>query len=226
MNKAASAIMLGGLGFVVLWSGVTNAGIMNSLHSLLQGQRPQPGSPQAPANINIPGLGSITGASFNTNGTSSSGTLQGNGTATGSAIVATAAQYVPGTYWWGGSVPIQRGGKGVDCYGLGTYVLHTDLGYNLPNNTHSGYLEMMAWSGMQTIANFSGSNAVNPSVIQPGDFILWPSHMGISTGGNGMIGAENPRIGVVNTTIQDGAPNTIEPITVRRVIPKGGVLTA
>lgn len=226
MNKAASAVMLGGLGFIILWSGVSNAGIMNTLHSLLQGQRPQPGSPQAPANIKIPGLGSVTGASLDTGTTQGSGVVAGNGSATGSAIVADAQQYVPGTYWWGGSVPIQKGGKGVDCYGLGTYVLHTDLGYSLPNNTHSGYLEMMAWNGFQTVANFSGSGSVNPAVIQPGDFILWPSHMGISTGGNGMIGAENPRTGVVNTTIQDGAPNSIEPITVRRVIPKGGGLIA
>jgi len=220
MNKTASAVMLGGLGVIILWSGVTNAGIMNSLHSLLQGQRPQPGSPQAPANINIPGLGSITGASLSTG---TGGGVTGNGTAVGAAIVSDAQQYVPGKYWWGGSVPIQKGGEGVDCYGLGTYVLHHDLGYNLPNNTHSGYLEMMAWGGMQTVAHFANAGSVNASVLQPGDFVLWPSHMGISTGGAGMIGAENPRIGVVNTTVTEGAPNNIEPVTIRRVIGGGTV---
>lgn len=222
MNKAASAVMLGGLGFVVLWSGITNAGIVNTLHSLLQGQRPQPGSPQAPANINLPGLSSIVSTSLPT----SSGTASiGNGTAGGQAIVSTAQAYVPGKYWWGGHVPIQDGGPGVDCYGLLTYVLHNKLGYDLPNNTHSGYLEFLAWGGARTIAQFSNSNHVDASILQPGDLILWPSHSGISTGGNGMIGAENPRIGVVNTTIQQGAPNGIEPITVKRVI-GGGSITA
>lgn len=224
-NKAASAVMLGGLGFIVLWSGISNAGIMNSLHSLLQGQRPQPGSPQAPANISIPGLGGITGASNNTGSTSGTGVV-GNGTASGVAIVNAAQPYVPGKYWWGGHIPVQDGGPGVDCYGLLTYVLHNRLGYNLPNNTHSGYLEFLAWSGATTVGQFANANAVNTSILQPGDLVLWPSHSGISTGGNGMIGAENPSIGVVNTTISAGAPNEIEPVTIKRVIAKSGGLTA
>lgn len=221
MNKAASAVMLGGLGFIVLWSGVTNAGIMNTLHSLLQGQRPQPGSPQAPAKINIPGLSKITGASLDTSGGTSAtpGTgVVGNGTATGVAIVNAVRPYVGGRYWWGGHVPTQDGGPGVDCYGLLTYGLHNKLGYNLPNNTHSGYLEFLAWGGATTVGHFANSNSVDPSILQPGDLILWPSHAGVSTGGNGMIGAENPSIGVVETTIQAGAPNGIEPITVKRVM--------
>lgn len=222
MNKAASAVMLGGLGIVVLWSGVTNAGIMNSLHSLLQGQSPVPGSPQAPANIKIPGLGSITKASYNTGSGTTSGTgVVGNGTASGISIVNAAQPYIGGKYWWGGHVPTQDGGPGVDCYGLLTYVLHNKLGYNLPNNTHSGYLEFLAWSGATTVGQFANANSVNTSILQPGDLILWPSHSGISTGGAGMIGAENPQIGVVNTTIVEGAPNGIEPVTIKRV--NGGV---
>lgn len=219
MNKAASAVMLGGLGFIVLWSGVTNAGIMNTLHSLLQGQRPQPGSPQAPAHINIPGVGNIVGTSFGGKTPPSGGTgVMGNGTDTGLAIVNAVQPSVGGRYWWGGHVPTQDGGPGVDCYGLLTYGLHTKLGYNLPNNTHSGYLEFLAWSGARVVGQFANANSVDSSILQPGDLILWPSHAGVSTGGNGMIAAENPSIGVVNTTIQQGAPNGIEPITVKRVI--------
>jgi cell wall-associated NlpC family hydrolase len=225
MNKAASAVMLGGLGVVILWSGVSNAGILNTLHSLLQGQSPAPGSPQAPAKINIPGLGGITGASYNTGNTSGTGVV-GNGSGSGSAIVAATSPYISGKYWWGGHVPTQDGGPGVDCYGLLTYVLHNRLGYNLPNNTHSGYLEFLAWSGATVVGQFANANSVNTSILQPGDLILWPSHSGISTGGNGMIGAENPSIGVVNTTIQRGAPNGIEPVTVKRVIGQSGGLVA
>lgn len=222
-NKTASAVVLGGMGFIVLWSGVTNAGIMNTLHSLLQGQRPQPGSPQAPAKITIPGLSTLTGASYPTQTTTSGTGVTGNGTAVGSAIVAAIQPYVPGKYWWGGHIPVQDGGPGVDCYGLLTYGLHNKLGYNLPNNTHSGYLEFLAWSGAKVVAQFSNASHVDTSILQPGDLILWPSHSGVSTGGAGMIGAENPRIGVVNTTITEGAPNDIEPVTIKRVI---GGLTA
>lgn len=217
MNKTASAVMLGGLGFVVLWSGVTNAGIMNSLHSLLQGQRPQPGSPQAPANINIPGLSKFISTSNTTSGTTSGTGVVGNGTAVGQAIVNAIQPYVGGRYWWGGHVPTQDGGPGVDCYGLLTYGLHNKLGYNLPNNTHSGYLEFLAWSGARVVGQFANANSVDTSILQPGDLILWPSHAGVSTGGSGMIGAENPSTGVVNTTITAGAPNEIEPVTIKRV---------
>lgn len=223
MNKTASAVMLGGLGFVVLWSGVTNAGIMNSLHSLLQGQRPQPGSPQAPANINIPGLSKFISTSNTTSGTTSGTGVVGNGTAVGQAIVNAIQPYVGGRYWWGGHVPTQDGGPGVDCYGLLTYGLHNKLGYNLPNNTHSGYLEFLAWSGARVVGQFANANSVDTSILQPGDLILWPSHAGVSTGGSGMIGAENPSIGVVNTTITAGAPNEIEPVTIKRV---GAVINA
>lgn len=217
MNKTASAVMLGGLGFVVLWSGVTNAGIMNSLHSLLQGQRPQPGSPQAPANINISGLSKFISTSNTTSGTTSGTGVVGNGTAVGQAIVNAIQPYVGGRYWWGGHVPTQDGGPGVDCYGLLTYGLHNKLGYNLPNNTHSGYLEFLAWSGARVVGQFANANSVDTSILQPGDLILWPSHAGVSTGGSGMIGAENPSTGVVNTTITAGAPNEIEPVTIKRV---------
>lgn len=223
MNKTASAVMLGGLGFVVLWSGVTNAGIMNSLHSLLQGQRPQPGSPQAPANINIPGLSKFISTSNTTSGTTSGTGVVGNGTAVGQAIVNAIQPYVGGRYWWGGHVPTQDGGPGVDCYGLLTYGLHNKLGYNLPNNTHSGYLEFLAWSGARVVGQFANANSVDTSILQPGDLILWPSHAGVSTGGSGMIGAENPSTGVVNTTITAGAPNEIEPVTIKRV---GAVINA
>lgn len=223
MNKTASAVMLGGLGFVVLWSGITNAGIMNSLHSLLQGQRPQPGSPQAPANINIPGLSKFISTSNTTSGTTSGTGVVGNGTAVGQAIVNAIQPYVGGRYWWGGHVPTQDGGPGVDCYGLLTYGLHNKLGYNLPNNTHSGYLEFLAWSGARVVGQFANANSVDTSILQPGDLILWPSHAGVSTGGSGMIGAENPSIGVVNTTITAGAPNEIEPVTIKRV---GAVINA
>lgn len=223
MNKTASAVMLGGLGFVVLWSGITNAGIMNSLHSLLQGQRPQPGSPQAPANINIPGLSKFISTSNTTSGTTSGTGVVGNGTAVGQAIVNAIQPYVGGRYWWGGHVPTQDGGPGVDCYGLLTYGLHNKLGYNLPNNTHSGYLEFLAWSGARVVGQFANANSVDTSILQPGDLILWPSHAGVSTGGSGMIGAENPSTGVVNTTITAGAPNEIEPVTIKRV---GAVINA
>ena len=204
MAKAVSAVGITGLGLIVLWSGITNAGILNTLQSLIQGQKPVPGSPQAPANISLFGMGSANKASY----TAPGGGTSPSGTGTGSAIVNAATPYAGGVYWWGGTVPSQDGGRGVDCYGLLTYVLHTKLGYNLPNNSHSGYLEFLAWKGAYVVPR---------SQIQPGDLIIWPSHSGISLGGDQMISAENPRAGVQINTIEGGGPLIPEPLTILRV---------
>lgn len=205
-SKTAGAIGITGLGLLILWSGITNAGILASVQSLARGVAPTPGTPQVPflkaaqANpqnvaFSIPGVngGTVTGGSGN------------------SAIASTALEYQGYTYIWGGSDPrpvAQGGDGGVDCYGLLTYVLHGRLGYNLPNNHHSGYLEFLSWGG---------AYRVDASQIQAGDLIIWPTHAGIAVSGTEMISAENPSKGVRVDTFQNGGPLAPEPMTVLRV---------
>jgi len=89
------------------------------------------------------------------------------------------------------------------------------MGYNLPNNTHSGYLEFLAWSGATRVSKDS---------VQAGDLIIWPTHSGIAINSTQMVSAENPSQGVKVNTFAAGGPLAPEPMTVLRVT--GGVVTA
>lgn len=210
MNKTASALVFTGLGGLLIWSGITNAGVLSTVQSLVGGQKPIPGQPQASilGGKNV----TLTGAA------TSFGTVGSNGN---SAIANEALRLVGDVYTWGGSEPSEKYGgpegrkDGLDCYGLLTWVLHRRLGYNLPNNTHSGYLEFLAWSG---------AKVVSKSDIQAGDLIIWPTHSGIAINSTQMVSAENPRNGVKVNTFEGGGPLAPEPMTVLRV--SGGMVSA
>lgn len=195
MNKTATAIGVTGLGFLILWSGITNAGVLSTAQSLFMGHAPIPGTPQA----KVFGSATGTGISLNTPSTSAIGGIAG-----------TALQYNGTPYIWGGHDP-----SGWDCYGFLTYVLHHDLAYNLPNNTHSGYLEFMAWNGAYVI---------DKAQVQAGDLVIWPTHSGIAVSPTEMISAENPSRGTRVDTFSNGGPLLPEPMTFLRV--KGNTVSA
>ena len=188
---------------MLVWSGVTNAGVLSTVQSLVGGQKPIPGQPQASI-LKGKNVG-LTNAGFST----------GVGGGSGNSRIADEAQRLVGdVYTWGGSQPSEDYGgpkgrkEGCDCYGLLTWVLHSRLGYNLPNNTHSGYLEFLAWSG---------ASRVSSKDIQAGDLIIWPTHSGIAINSTQMVSAENPRDGVKVNTFNGGGPLAPEPMTVLRV---------
>lgn len=192
-NRTATGVFMIGVGGLILWSGITNAGVVASVQSLIHGVAPTPGTPQVP--FFKGGGNGATQTAYSPGTTSTAG---GN-----NSVASAAVKYVGTPYIWGGHDP-----SGWDCYGFLTYVLHHDLGYNLPNNTHSGYLEFLAWGGAST---------VDSSQIQAGDLILWPTHSGIAVSGTEMISAENPSKGTRIDTFANGGPLAPEPMTVKRV---------
>jgi peptidoglycan DL-endopeptidase CwlO len=199
MNKAAISIGTTGLGFMLIWSGVTNAGVLSTVQHLFMGVAPIPGQPQASLTKSSP-------ISFNT-GTTPGVVSSGGGS---SAIAADAMQYE-------GKIPYVWGGKdisGWDCYGFLTYVLHHDMGYNLPNNTYTGYLEFLAWNQQYQIS---------PSEVQAGDIVIWPTHCGIAISPTQMISAENPSAGTKVATFSEGGPLAPEPMSFHRI---KGLVTA
>ncbi len=115
---------------------------------------------------------------------------------TGSAIADDALKYAGKPYVWGGADP-----SGWDCSGFVTWVLHHDLGYNLPSNTHTVCMQFYGWSG--------ASRLNGAQLPQPGDLVVWPSHMGIAISGTQMISALNRSQGTAITTFAGaGVPGT------------------
>ena len=108
---------------------------------------------------------------------------------TGSAIADDFARYVGKVkYKWGGADPV----NGWDCSGAVTYVLHHDLGYSLPDDTHTVCVQFYGWKGARKLTG--------AEVVQAGDIVLWPTHMGIAIDSTQMISALNPSQGTTVTT--------------------------
>lgn len=64
------------------------------------------------------------------------------------------------------------------------------------NGTEHGpnTLSWLAWSGAETVGHHS-------SAAQPGDLAVWQTHMGIVTGPNEMVSAQNPADGTRQSSI-------------------------
>lgn len=194
-SKAATALGVAGFGVILLWSGVTNTGLLLTFRSLIQGTQPVPGAPMTPSTQTT----NATPSAFMTS--------NGGGNA---AIANRGLYYLGGPYIWGGVEPPPQwggNGKGMDCYGLLTRTLR-DLGYQIyPGNAHPGYLEYLAWNGATKV----------PGPPLPGDLILWPSHSGIAVSSTEMVSAENSRAGIRVDTFANGGPGVPEPMTILRV---------
>ena len=117
----------------------------------------------------------------------SGGTGASSGTTVnGSAIVSAARAQLGVRYKWGGSTP----SSGLDCSGL-VYHAYNQAGMNMPRKTAKGYT--------------FGGRIIPKSQAKPGDLVAFTGndygHMGIYTGGNGIIDASGSRQQVVERTI-------------------------
>ncbi len=168
-----TAVGLATAGGLLLYSGIKGVSIPVALRQVLSTGTLPAGAPGA-----APG------------GSSDPGSVKAP---TGSAIADTFLGYVGRVpYRWGGATP-----DGADCSGLVTYGLHHDLGYDLPDNTHTVCLQFYTWSGASKV-----------SVPQAGDIVLWPTHMGVAVSPALMVSALNPRQGTVVTTFSDAVPGS------------------
>ena len=123
-----------------------------------------------------------SGVSIPSGGTgASSGT-----TVNGSAIVSAARAQLGVRYKWGGSTP----SSGLDCSGL-VYHAYNQAGMNMPRKTAKGYT--------------FGGRIIPKSQAKPGDLVAFTGndygHMGIYTGGNGIIDASGSRQQVVERSL-------------------------
>jgi cell wall-associated NlpC family hydrolase len=169
MSKGISGlgIALATAGGVVVWSGLNNAGILDTLRALAKGQAP-PKNPNKAFEL----------VQLNTDGGTGLGAIAtAANSARGASIVAVAQKHLhqhPYRYGAGHGAWNCSSGVPQDCSGFASCVLH-ELGLlSHPLNT-TGFI---AWSGATTVPW---------DQRQAGDLIIWPGHMGIAVSVNQMI---------------------------------------
>jgi cell wall-associated NlpC family hydrolase len=196
------AVALATAGGLLVFAGIKNVSPLEALRAAAAG-KPIPEGPKSgidvqsapPPNVQAPGApGPVP--------------IQGiaDGGSLNSAIVANARRYLGIRYKIDGADP-----NGFDCSGLVTWVLHHDLGLNLPSNTHTITTGFLTWSGAQTVSR---------DQMAAGDLVCWPGHIGIATSSSTMISA--PTLG---ENVHETGITWIPAPVIRRVIPQGSAAT-
>jgi cell wall-associated NlpC family hydrolase len=190
-----------GAGGLFAYAGLKGYSIPQTLQAIITGKKPTV---------------QVQTASIDTPTASASpGTVQTvSGTGGTSGIVSAAMKY-DGThnYHFGGPPPIGT----VDCSSWVSKVL-SDCGLTIPggswavvtkNGTVHGpnTLSYLAWSGAETVSHKAAH-------AQPGDLVVWQTHMGIAIGNGEMISAQDEELGTGTAKIFIAG----EILFVRRVI--------
>jgi cell wall-associated NlpC family hydrolase len=156
--------------------------IVDGVRQLLKGTVPTGTKTGAKTGAAATALGSIASKAQSLADAASTGTATNAfGQGTGAAIAADAHKYLGVRYVWGGADP-----SGFDCSGLVTWVLHHDLGYNLPSNTHTVTGQWLVWGGATDVPR---------SQAAAGDLCCSLAHIGIAVDNQNMIHA--PDVGDV-----------------------------
>lgn len=153
---SGASVALMAAGGVVIWSGLNNTPMLETLRALAKGQAPTP--------HRNPAFQPLSGAS---SASSSSGSSSGGA---GGNIVAEARKWLGTKYVYGGChgcTPCHPG-QGVDCSSFVTWVMKAV-------GCYSGKCSMVAGSSM-----LAWGTKVQAGMEQPGDVVLWVGqHCGI-----------------------------------------------
>lgn len=162
-------------GTVLVYFAINDIPILDGLRQLIKGTVPTGPTVGGKTGGVAAALGDIA-----TKARAAANAAPAQGTATfdqspGQRIADDARKYLGIKYVWGGHDP-----SGFDCSGLVTWVLHHDLGYDLPDNTHTVTGQFMVWGGATDVARSSA---------QAGDLCCSMAHIGIAVDGSNMIHA-------------------------------------
>jgi cell wall-associated NlpC family hydrolase len=177
-------------GALLIWSGLKGASITNSLRSLISG------SPPSGTDVNAIGTPVSTAVT---------GTIGAGGNAAGGTLVGYAESYQGHLYDYGGC---ESNPAGWDCSSYMNWVVGHDAGLAIPGYAAGQYNgtvhgpptgSWLLWTGCQTITRAS---------LEPGDLLVWQTHMGMYVGGGNMISALGPTgtHSTQITTIAGGSP--------------------
>ncbi len=210
---SGAGLSLATAGGVLLWSGLGDITPVQLLKDVSSGKQLPPIRVGSPLALLEKALGSAV-SSLNPFSASAPASAAGliasvslGTSALGNAIASAALRYQGAPYKWAGATP-----AGWDCSGFVTYVLHHDLGLNLPSNTHTVTLQFLTWSGAVTIP---------VGQAQAGDLVCWPSHVAIAISPTSCIGAETVGVGTITGEFAKMGPGG-ETYTIRRVKAQSG----
>ena len=116
-------------GFVLLWSGIRNASVKDTLTAFLKGTVPAQGPAQ---DLSIGVTDNSPGSNADASGAASGASVSDN------SIAGDALHYAGHPYVYGGA-PGVNGTSGWDCSSFVNWVLGHDLGFTLPGSTSPGY---------------------------------------------------------------------------------------
>lgn len=182
-GRAMAAISIGVL---FVWSGLKGWSILGTASDLITGKKPS----QTPTPLTVP--------------RDSAGVSQSFGSAVG-GIAGVALQYQGHAYSFGGA-PGRDGLKPWDCSSFVNWVLSVKLGMAIPGYGPGRYDGSTHGPPTGTWAVWSGLSRISRADVAAGDIVVWLGHMGIATGNNQMISAQNPKDGTRISAI-DGFGN-------------------
>ena len=200
MAVSPGKLALAGLGVLLTWSGIRGASITGSIRDLINGK--------APASAGANPIVGTPAAIANASGT---GDTEGNaGPVDSNSIATQALGYVGTPYVWGGANPP----VGSDCSGLCNAIIGRNLHMAIPGHANGKFSGHGPTTGLWFV--WTGCTTVPLSNAQPGDLIVWLTHMGIYVGGGEMVSSLNPKLGTLKSSITSVAPPG-EPMRVRRL---------
>ena len=184
-------------GAIFAYAGIRGKSVTQSLQAILLGQSPA-STPQ------------ITGIGIPADQGPAAATPSGSPGGSNSGILNDAMKYVGVMYKWGGANP-----NGWDCSGFVNYVLGHDLNLPLPGGI-SGF--QGTFHGPVTGQWFVTSlcTTIPRAQAQPGDLVIWLTHMGIVTdaGAIHMVNAYSTGHPTAVTPVDGMVPG--EPMRIRR----------
>jgi cell wall-associated NlpC family hydrolase len=202
---ALGAVAAGG---VLVWAGIKGYSVPATVQSLITGKSPAGQPVTAP----VPVAAEIAAAAAAASGSVTLGNPPVTG-AGASGAAADAQRYIGQGYTFGGpSSP----GKW-DCSSFANYVYGHDLGLMIPGGTWAKVTANGTQHGPATGSWITFGTGVPAASAQPGDAVVWLTHMGIYIGGGQMVSALNHSLGTRQTTVAGGAPGGEGPGSYRRI---------
>jgi cell wall-associated NlpC family hydrolase len=183
------------VGAVLVWSGVENQTIGNSITSLVQGKAPAPG-PQS----------SVVSALLTSTASQPQAASEGSeGSVTSSLLANDALAFVGHKYVYGGA-PGTNAQNGWDCSSFMNYVIGAQNKMAIPGYAAGTYNGSVHGPPTGAWLLWNGVTGISKASLEPGDLIVWQTHMGMCTGSGNMVSALNASLGTRETTISGGAP--------------------